>query len=123
MLPDMTVFTFPLIILSLVMALPVSAVTVELSAEAWARPHSGMSLTEWPELQSVVQALDVQPGSRLKIHYPGGEEGAQWAYELRAWLIALGVSGQRIELLPGGMSDPGLRLEVQSNDNLLEKQP
>lgn len=101
----------------------VSAQALELSAEALARPHSGASLTAWPALRDVVATLDQAPGNRLRISYPGGEEGAQWAYELRAWLIALGIPGQRIELWAGGMTEPGLRLEVQETSGFVESTP
>lgn len=94
------------------LSLGVRAESVVISAEAWARPHSGAALVTWPVLQTVIDVLDSSPASRLSIGYPGGEDGVQWAYELRAWLIALGVAGQRIELQPGGLAEPGLRLSV-----------
>jgi hypothetical protein len=96
---------------------------LEISAEVWARPHSGTSITALPGLQAVIEELGRQPASSLSISYPGGEEGAQWAYELRAWLIALGVSGQRIEMFSGGMSEPGLRLEVKDRAKMIRSEP
>lgn len=83
-----------------------------LGREDWARPRRGDALPEIAPLRAAVNALDAAPGSRLRVHYAGGEEGSLWAHELRGWLIALGVPGRRIELLPGGSDTLNLRLEV-----------
>lgn len=117
------------LLLPLFLALPVSAhaevsQVIELSAETWARPHTGASLATMPALQQVVMALDAAGANRLRVRYPGGEEGSLWASELQAWLVALGVSGQRIELVPGGVSAAGLRLEIiEDQAPMVEVQP
>ena len=85
-----------------------------IDAELWAAPRSGQALVQMAPLREAVDALLRTPGSRLLIHYPGGESGQLWVQELRAWLIALGVPSTRIDLLPGGTRDDQLLLEVQS---------
>ena len=82
-----------------------------MSAEVWMRPRQGADLLADERLRELVLSLDEHPGSRLQIHYPGGEAGGLWAHELRSWLIALGVPGARIELAPGGVHAAALGIE------------
>lgn len=82
-----------------------------MSAEVWMRPRQGADLLADEKLRELVLGLDQAPGSRLQIHYPGGEAGGLWAHELRSWLIALGVPGARIELAPGGVHAAALGVE------------
>jgi len=72
-----------------------------LSAEEWARPRSAQSLVQMKPLIATMQAFNSQSSSQLVIRYPGGEEGALWASELRDWLVSLGVPSARIEVRPG----------------------
>lgn len=80
-------------------------------AEVFLQPRSGQSLTQLPGLRRA--ALDWIEGrsQRLTIRYPGGEESAFWARELRDWLVALGVASSYIELLPGTPEDGALVIE------------
>ena len=94
-----------------------------LTQDEWARPRQGDTLVQMAPLRAAVQALNAAPGKRLLVHYPGGEEGGLWAHELRAWLIALGVSAQEIELVPGGADTLALRLQVVAAPRPLEAQP
>lgn len=94
-----------------------------LTQDEWARPRQGDTLVQMAPLRAAVQALNAAPGKRLLVHYPGGEEGGLWAHELRAWLIALGVSAQEIELVPGGADALALRLQVVAAPRPLETQP
>ncbi|WJW74873.1 hypothetical protein QVG61_10230 [Thiohalobacter sp. IOR34] len=100
---------------------PVSSVadplSFSLSAEVWARPRQGEALVRIEPLRQAVAALDAEPGRRLLLHHPGGEEGGLWAHQLRGWLVALGVPSARIELLPGGVEAAALRLEVVDGEN------
>lgn len=83
-----------------------------ISAEEWSRPRGGETLTALPPLRQSVQEWMATPEARLVIRHPGGEEGGLWAGELRAWLVALGVPGERIELAPGAGREDAMALEV-----------
>ncbi len=90
----------------------------QLSAEQWARPRNGIAVADMAPLREAVDALSAQPGSGLRIRYPGGEEGQLWAYELRAWLVTLGVPSARQELQPGSGDAGRIELElVEEVDN------
>ena len=77
------------------------AETLEITSTEWARPRSGNQIISFTVLQSVVSHLEQRPKSAVTIHYAGGDEGLLWAEELRGWLVALGVTGDRIILVPG----------------------
>lgn len=83
-------------------AAPVSAWAWTLDASTWARPRSGAAVLAMPPLAEVVDAWSKRPGDDIVIRHPGGEGGDVWAAELRAWLVALGIPGERIELVGGG---------------------
>jgi len=80
------------------------------TAVEWAQPRTGTALMQHPALAQAVQEL--RPGQRLQLLYPGGDEGSLWARELQAWLVALGLSSQRIELLPGSTREDAIELRV-----------
>jgi hypothetical protein len=86
-----------------------------ISAEEWARPRDGESLTHLEPLAAAVRDLMAADGSRLLIRYPGGEEGVLWAQELRAWLVALGVASSRIETSPGSARADAVDLWVHQS--------
>ncbi|WP_297527585.1 hypothetical protein [Thiohalobacter sp.] len=90
----------------------VQAAGWRIAGEDWARPRGGEEILQMPALRSALAALDSAPAAELAIRYPGGETGGLWAHELRGWLIALGLPGQRIRLLPGGVDGAELRLEL-----------
>ena len=85
-----------------------------LSAEAWARPRSGQSLLQMEPLIATLQAFNTEPSSQLVIRYPGGEEGALWASELRDWLVSLGVPSVSIEIRPGQSSHENITLMLKN---------
>ena len=64
-------------------------------------------------LPALVAAMrQLQKGQHLQLLYPGGDAGSLWAHELRAWLVALGLSSQRIELLPGSRREDAIEVRV-----------
>lgn len=83
-----------------------------LSAGEWARPRSGEALVAWPALSAVVQEYLASADGTLRIRYPGGDEGSLWAREVRAWLVALGIASDRIELMPGSADADRIELDV-----------
>lgn len=80
------------------------------TAAEWAQPRTGAALMQHPALARAMREL--QPGQSLQLLYPGGDEGSLWARELQAWLVALGLSSQRIELLPGSPREDAIELRV-----------
>lgn len=83
-----------------------------LEAAEWARPRDGKIVARMPPLAEVVSTWAAQPQQRLLIRYPGGEEGLLWAYELRAWLVALGIPLADQELIAGSHQTDGIELEL-----------
>lgn len=81
-----------------------------LEASAWARPRDGRAVVTAAPLPTVVRAWSRRSDAQLVVRYAGGESGELWATELGDWLVALGVPGSAITLIPGGR--PG-RLELE----------
>ena len=81
----------------------------------WNVPRTESAILSMPTLQSVMKAYQAdQTTNRLLIKYPGGDEGTLWAYELRSWLVSLGISSNHIELVPGARNVNQLEIFVQS---------
>ena len=79
----------------------VFAQTYRLHADTWARPRTGETLLEMPEIRQLMQQWHKTPERVIEIHYPGGEQGMLWAQELRDWLVSLGVPSAQIKTLVG----------------------
>ncbi|KPK12542.1 MAG: hypothetical protein AMJ68_01275 [Acidithiobacillales bacterium SG8_45] len=88
------------------------AETGVITSTEWARPRSGSQVVSFEVLQGVVSQLEQRPKSAVTIHYAGGDEGLLWAEELRGWLVALGVTGNRINLVPGLAEHDRILLET-----------
>lgn len=83
-----------------------------LDAATWARPRSGRAVVSMAPLPRVVRRWSQTPEARIVVHYPGGEDGELWAFELRDWLVALGVPSGHLLTEAGG--EPGrLGLELR----------
>ena len=83
-----------------------------LHANEWSVPKKATTLLEMPAIKMSMNKLKNDVYSRLKIKYPGGDEGILWVNELRSWLVALGLSSKRIELEPGSAISTTIELEV-----------
>ncbi len=81
-----------------------------ITAAEWAQPRTGTAVMHYPALATAVARL--QAGQRLQLLYPGGDEGSLWASELQAWLVALGLPSQRIELLPGSSREDAIEVRI-----------
>ena len=92
-----------------------SAAPLMLTAEQWAVPRDAASVSSMPVLQQTMFLMADDPASRLRIRYPGGDEGMLWVNELKSWLVALGLPSSRIEISPGSTSTMALELEVLTN--------
>jgi len=83
-----------------------------LSADSWARPRDGVAVASMPPLPEVIQRWSRDTTQRLIIQYPGGEEGQLWAFELRSWLVALGVPQSKQELVAGSQQADRIEIEL-----------
>jgi len=83
-----------------------------LSADEWARPRDGQSVARMAPLPELISSWSSEKGQRLLIRYPGGEEGLLWAYELRSWLVVLGVLMEDQELVAGSYQADRIELEI-----------
>lgn len=70
-------------------------------------------ITSHAELRTLMQALEAAPGRQLAIGHPGGEAGSARADALRAALVALGLSSERITLVPQPLDEPILIISVE----------
>jgi hypothetical protein len=97
--------------------LGVAAVAAEdrswsLSADSWARPRDGQSVASMAPLPAAIAGWSADTSQRLVIHYPGGEDGQLWAFELRSWLVALGVPVEKLEVVAGSQQADRIEIEL-----------
>ena len=83
-----------------------------LTAQQWNIPRTASSILRMPALQDAMHEFQSSSDNQLLIKYPGGDEGTLWAYELRGWLISLGVASGHIELVPGSSKTDQLEISV-----------
>jgi len=86
-----------------------------LHANEWSVPKKATTILTMPAIEKSMKKLQRNVNTFLKLQYPGGDEGTLWANELRSWLIALGLSSKRIELVPGSAISTTIELEVLTN--------
>jgi hypothetical protein len=91
------------------------AATYTVTAEQWARPRSGERVANLPGLRGLAGELEQDRKLSILVRYAGGDEGLLWAEELRGWLVALGISGERIHLRPGLDSGDRIVIETQAS--------
>lgn len=87
--------------------------TRRVTAAEWAVPRDGAAMVRMPALAAVVHRLLQEPEGAVEIRYPGGDPGVLWAKELEAWMVALGISSEQIELVPGSDEDGVIELLVR----------
>jgi hypothetical protein len=92
-----------------------------LSANEWAIPKQADTILAMPAINKSMQIIQNTPSNRLRIRYPGGDEGTLWANELRSWLIALGLSSERIDVVPGSSTSSTIELEVLTHKPAISK--
>lgn len=83
-----------------------------LHAVEWSVPKQASIIIAMPAINKSMKKLQTNVNSSLKIKYPGGDEGTLWVSELRSWLITLGLSSKRIEIIPGSAISTQIELEV-----------
>lgn len=104
------------LLLNMALVYAAQADTWSITAAEWARPRSGKSVLEMQAVASAVKDFNADTMSILLVRYPGGEEGALWAFELRDWLVSLGVPSNRIELYPGQSENGTITLGVKKSE-------
>ena len=67
----------------------------------WEKVTSAVSVLQLPPLQSVIGSYQSGKDMIVVVRYPGGDDGNEWAIELRDWLVAFGIPLSDIELQPG----------------------
>jgi hypothetical protein len=80
--------------------------------ELWDRPRSAAALTGQTAVREAVRAWLTHSDGRIVVHHGPGAEAYAQAEELRTWLIALAVEGERVLLRGDPAAGPQLRLEV-----------
>ncbi|MGB1111071.1 MAG: hypothetical protein ACPG4N_11995 [Gammaproteobacteria bacterium] len=94
-----------------------SAGAQPISDDFWLAPRNGRAVLEEPTIRANLQRWLDNPGSRIVVRYPGGEEGLLWANDLRDWLVASGVESSAIVLLAGS-GGGSVVMEVETNARL-----
>lgn len=94
-----------------------------LRADEWAVPKQAATILAMPAIRKSMQLIQNSPSNTLRIRYPGGDEGTLWANELRSWLIALGLSSKRIDLVPGSATASTIELEVITHTLKISAKP
>lgn len=107
---------FIISVVSLLFTTSISAADIELlHLNEWSVPKQTSTLLAMPAIHNSMLKLQNNHETMLKIKYPGGDEGTLWVNELRSWLVALGLSSNRIEMIPGSTISTTIELEVSSN--------
>ncbi len=79
----------------------------------WPRTRTGRIVMAIPAIQAIRQQFEQTANSQIVIRYPGGDLGNAWAFDVRSWLIALGIASTDIVLEPGSDSANTLVFDLQ----------
>lgn len=82
----------------------------------WSAPATVEAAASRPALNGVLAAYLGERGQWVRIAHGGDSRGSAWAGEVRGWLVALGIPGERIRLDPGMASPDQLVLDVHAED-------
>lgn len=96
-------------------SVPLESPTCNISLAQWESPDRSRTLLAEPALRRLLQTFHDQPKSRLRIEYPGGEQGVIWGNRMMDWLVAFGIPRQAMILFPGGSDMSTLALSLQSS--------
>ena len=84
----------------------------KLSQAQWNVPRSATTIIQMTPIQNTIRKYQAKDGTRIQIRFAGGDEGTLWVYELRSWLVSLGIPSADIELIPGASDPAQLELSV-----------
>jgi hypothetical protein len=87
-------------------------VVTELRAEQWELSRNGERLLAIDGIAEIVEAWSSDNRQKIELQYPGGEEGELWVYQLRDWLVALGIPSKNLVAVPGSGQADVIRLQV-----------
>ncbi|HYW93714.1 MAG TPA: hypothetical protein VFA95_14855 [Gammaproteobacteria bacterium] len=79
---------------------------------AWSQVHGARDVLAIPVLKQAVGAWTRHPRDHILIQYSGGRPEAARASGVRDWLIALGVPGSAVQVLPGPRGFSGVAVSV-----------
>ena len=85
-------------------------ISISIKAEQWDIPRHGEAIIKYEGLRRLVNSWREQPGSKIELRYPGGEEGELWVGELMDWLIALGIPSSAMSQVPGSGAEDIINL-------------
>lgn len=71
----------------------------------WPDDASADVVLQIPQIRRAVSRLLESEHTQLIVRYPGGDAGNEWALDLRAMLISLGIESKYIVLEPGSGID------------------
>ena len=103
---------FVIIVLCGINAAVAAPVEAELQAEQWELSRNGERLLGIDGIAKVVEDWSTDSSQQIELQYPGGEEGELWVYQLRDWLVALGVPSVNLVAVPGSGQGDVIRLRV-----------
>lgn len=106
----------PTLLVIFFISLQSKAAPIIIRSQDWDMPRSATYLLNFPPLVRAVEQLRIHPDAHLLIHYPGGDEGTLWVNELQSWLVALGVSSELMERIPGSLSQTSIEIDIISAD-------
>jgi hypothetical protein len=87
-------------------------VVMELRAEQWELSRNGERLLAIDGMSEIVEAWSSDTRQAIELQYPGGEEGELWVYQLKDWLVALGIPSKNLVAVPGSGQADVIRLQV-----------
>jgi len=97
---------------SMFWSIPVFASEI-LAHKAWPRTRTGRIVMAIPAIRNIREQFEKTPDSQIVIRYPGGDLGNAWAFDVRNWLVSLGIASVNIILEPGSDSVDTLVFDIQ----------
>lgn len=94
--------------------LPAAAETLSLAAADWPAPRRAEVLATHKPVSDFLRVVDRDDASVLYLRHAGGDAGSLFAEQLRDALVALGVPGKRILLVPVAAQADHLILEFSA---------
>lgn len=87
-----------------------------ITREDWVVHGQGRDLIRLDAIRELLNQFEEQPGYRLTVRHPGGDEGFEWGEQLRDWLVALGIPSSYIMTAPGSGAQDILHLSMNIPD-------
>jgi len=88
--------------------------SIKLSVNDWGELNSSKEILAIRPLASIMQKLTLKPDKKLYVLYPGDDNGSKWAYDLRGWLISLGLKSDRIVMSSDSYQENIIEIKIQN---------